>query len=112
MTVRITIHSLASISPVFLVNNYTFKINATQTMLEDVYSITGWYQGSPVPLSPYCLIVFEMGFYMHSVYATLYLDVVKKDHYVMLTHHILAYLLLLSSYATRVFSMGDMVKYL
>ncbi len=54
-----------------------------------------------IPFSPYCLMVLEMGFYLHSIYSTVYLDVLKKDHHAMLIHHGLAYFLILSAYAIR-----------
>ena len=43
----------------------------------------------------------EIGFYLHSVYATVYLETIRKDFFVMMLHHVLTIGLLLFSYAVR-----------
>ena len=47
------------------------------------------------------LYMFEMGFYLHSIYATVYLETIRKDFVVMMLHHLLTFGLLLFSYAIR-----------
>ena len=47
------------------------------------------------------LYFIECGFYLHSIYATLYMDTVRKDFMVMIIHHVLTMTLITFSYATR-----------
>lgn len=43
----------------------------------------------------------QMGFYLHCMYATVYLETIRKDFAVMMTHHVLTLGLLLFSYVIR-----------
>jgi hypothetical protein len=43
----------------------------------------------------------QCGFYLHSIYGTLYMDYKRKDFYAMLIHHVLTMTLIFVSYATR-----------
>jgi len=63
--------------------------------------IAGWYRGMVIPSSAYNLMVLEMGFYLHGIYSTMYLDVLKKDYYTLLLHHLLACVIIISAYAIR-----------
>ena len=54
-----------------------------------------------IPAGPYYFYLFETGFYIYSIFALLFMDVVRKDFAVMLVHHLLGYCLLVSSYAIR-----------
>ena len=47
------------------------------------------------------LYYVECGFYLHSIYATLYMDEKRKDFVVMLIHHVLTLTLIIVSYTTR-----------
>lgn len=47
------------------------------------------------------LYYVECGFYLHSIYATLYMDEKRKDFVVMLIHHVLTLVLITVSYSTR-----------
>lgn len=49
----------------------------------------------------YYLYMLELSFYVHSVYASLVLDVWRKDSLVMLFHHVLTITLIGFSYAAR-----------
>ena len=55
----------------------------------------------PVPQDIYMLYVVEAGFYFHSVYATLFMDLWRRDSVLMIAHHIVANLLILFSLAMR-----------
>ena len=59
--------------------------------------------GLPVPWDIYTLYMAQFGFYVHSVYGTLYMDHWRKDSYVMLFHHLLTTTLLAFSYIARYF---------
>ena len=47
------------------------------------------------------LYFIECGFYFHSVYATIFMDIKRKDFVVMLFHHFLTMVLIIVSFATR-----------
>lgn len=66
-----------------------------------VYLYLGWYKGMPVSQDIYMLYVVEAGFYFHSVYATLFMDLWRRDSVLMIAHHIVANLLILFSFAMR-----------
>ena len=66
-----------------------------------LYANAAWHPGMAIQPSIYWLYMLEMGFYLHSVYATIYIETIRKDFNVMLTHHFLAYALLWFSYVTR-----------
>lgn len=53
----------------------------------------------------------ECGFYLHSIYATIFMDAVRKDFYVMLLHHVVTLTLIVVSYATRYHKIGLMVLF-
>lgn len=55
------------------------------------------------------LYFIECGFYMHSLYATIYMDAWRKDFFVMILHHFLTMVLIIASYATRYHKIGILV---
>ena len=61
----------------------------------------GW--SSSVALEPglYWLYMTQIGFYLHCIYATLYMETIRRDFSVMMTHHVLTIGLLLFSYVIR-----------
>ena len=54
-----------------------------------------------VPLDIVAIYVIEFAFYLHSVYACIFMDRWRKDSIVMLFHHFLTMALIGFSYATR-----------
>ncbi len=60
-----------------------------------------WSSGMFVPFDIKLMYFVQCGFYLHSIYGTLYMDYKRKDFYVMLLHHVLTMILILVSYATR-----------
>lgn len=54
-----------------------------------------------VPRDIAAAYLLQSGFYGHSIYATLYMDTWRRDSAVMLLHHVVTLLLLVSSYAFR-----------
>jgi ceramide synthetase len=54
-----------------------------------------------VPFDIKLMYFVQCGFYLHSMYATLYMDYKRKDFYVMILHHVLTMTLIFVSYATR-----------
>ena len=60
-----------------------------------------WNPGMPVPMDITALYVVVFAFYLHSVYATLYVDRWRKDSVVMLFHHFLTMSLVGFSYGAR-----------
>ncbi|RMX59973.1 hypothetical protein pdam_00001078, partial [Pocillopora damicornis] len=77
----------------------------------EVKILLGWYKGMPVPQDIYMLYVVEAGFYFHSVYATLFMDLWRRDSVLMIAHHIVANLLILFSFAMRYHSIGLLVLF-
>ena len=47
------------------------------------------------------LYFVQCGFYLHSIYGTIYMDTKRKDFAAMMIHHILTVALIFLSYATR-----------
>jgi ceramide synthetase len=57
------------------------------------------------------LYFIECGFYMHSLYATIFMDAWRKDFFVMILHHFLTMALIIASYATR-FALAHFLIYI
>ena len=55
----------------------------------------------PVPQDIYTLYVVQAGYYIHALYAVLYMDVWRKDSVLMILHHIVTISLILFSFAVR-----------
>lgn len=70
-----------------------------------------WSIGMPVPDEIKWIYFVECGFYVHSVYGTLYMDEKRKDFLVMLVHHFLTLILIVFSYGTRYHKIGIMVLF-
>ncbi len=60
-----------------------------------------WKPRMEIPLDIVAIYVIEFAFYLHSVYACLFMDRWRKDSIVMLFHHFLTMALIGFSYATR-----------
>jgi ceramide synthetase len=54
-----------------------------------------------VPMDIKILYFVETGFYLHSIYATIYMDEKRKDFVIMLMHHIATIALLALSYGFK-----------
>lgn len=61
----------------------------------------GWEHDMKIDPGLHWLYMFEIGFYLHSLYATVYLETIRKDFMVLLLHHMLTIGLLLFSYVVR-----------
>lgn len=70
-----------------------------------------WHVGMAVPEEIKFIYFIQSGFYVHSVYATLYMDEKRKDFFVMLIHHFLTITLIVVSYATRYHKSGIMILF-
>ncbi|XP_046857899.1 ceramide synthase 1-like isoform X2 [Xenia sp. Carnegie-2017] len=73
---------------------------------------TEWFVGMPIPFDIYYLYCIQTSFYVHSVYATLFMDIWRKDSIAMLIHHFLTVFLLSFSYAVRYYKVGVLVLFL
>lgn len=69
----------------------------------------GWSVGMEVSNDIYCLYLVHFAFYLHSVYATIFMDPWRKDSIAMLVHHALTMSLLGFSYAVRYHRIGLLV---
>lgn len=70
-----------------------------------------WTLGMDVPNEIKLIYFVECGFYLHSIYATICMDAVRKDFFVMLLHHVITLTLIVVSYATRYHKVGLMVLF-
>lgn len=65
-----------------------------------------WHPGQPVEPGVYWLFVFEVGFYLHYLYAMAFLDKRQKDFAILLLHHVLTILLIIGCYSLRFHIIG------
>ena len=65
------------------------------------YEKLDWSPGMMIPFDIQLMYLIQCGFYLHSIYATIYMDYKRKDYYAMLIHHALTLALMLVSYGTR-----------
>ena len=65
------------------------------------FIIVDFTLGMAVPDGIYWLYMLQMGFYVHCVYASLYLETIRRDFLAMMFHHFLTLGLLSYSYAVR-----------
>ncbi|MFT7818746.1 ceramide synthase 1-like [Arapaima gigas] len=72
----------------------------------------GWKSGIPVPTDIAIAYLVQGSFYGHSIYATIYMDVWRKDSIVMLAHHVITLALITFSYAFRYHNIGILVLFL
>ncbi|CAF0790641.1 unnamed protein product [Adineta steineri] len=70
-----------------------------------------WAPGMNVPFDIEVMYFVQCGFYLHSIYGTLYMDYKRKDFYAMLLHHVLTMTLIFVSYATRYHKVGLLVLF-
>ncbi|XP_008578375.1 PREDICTED: ceramide synthase 1 isoform X3 [Galeopterus variegatus] len=71
-----------------------------------------WTPGMAVPRDIAAAYLLQGSFYSHSIYATLYMDTWRKDSVVMLIHHVVTLVLIVSSYAFRYHNVGILVFFL
>ncbi|XP_015987899.1 ceramide synthase 1 [Rousettus aegyptiacus] len=71
-----------------------------------------WTPGMEVPQDIAAAYLLQGSFYGHSIYATLYMDAWRKDSVVMLVHHVVTLVLIVSSYAFRYHNVGILVLFL
>ncbi|XP_060272173.1 ceramide synthase 1 isoform X2 [Ovis aries] len=74
--------------------------------------LSDWKTGMAVPRDIAVAYLLQGSFYGHSIYATLYLDAWRKDSVVMLVHHVVTLVLIVSSYAFRYHKVGILVLFL
>ncbi|XP_006822803.1 ceramide synthase 1-like [Saccoglossus kowalevskii] len=86
--------------------------NGKYTIFQDPASIfADWSNGMEVPLDIYIIYVYQCGFYVHSIYASIYVDVIRSDFYLVMAHHILTIMLLAFSYIVRYHKIGVLVLF-
>ena len=77
------------------------KFSISISIILTSHHFSDWSPGMHVPLDITALYVVVFAFYLHSVYATLYIDRWRKDSLVMLFHHFLTMSLVGFSYGAR-----------
>ena len=63
--------------------------------------VVGWNIGIEVPYDIYVLYAIQVGFYFHSIYGTVFMDIWRRDSVVMILHHVLTLCLLVFSISIR-----------
>lgn len=76
-------------------------VEALQVPDDTVRLSPDWTPGMAVPRDIAAAYLLQGSFYGHSIYATLYMDAWRKDSVVMLVHHVVTLVLIVSSYAFR-----------
>ncbi|KAG9328646.1 hypothetical protein JZ751_011625 [Albula glossodonta] len=72
----------------------------------------GWKSGMVVPADIAVAYLIQGSFYGHSIYASIYMDVWRRDSIVMVMHHIITLALITFSYAFRYHNVGVLVLFL
>jgi hypothetical protein len=67
--------------------------------LDNVWST--FEPGREVPTSIYWLYMVQIGFYVHCVYASIFIETIRKDFAVLMLHHFVTLCLLTFSYGSR-----------
>ncbi|GFY45362.1 ceramide synthase 1 [Trichonephila inaurata madagascariensis] len=70
-----------------------------------------WSLRESPPMDIYVMYMAQCGFYIHSLYATLFLDTWRKDSLVMMIHHVLTVTLISISYSLRYHNIGSLVLF-
>lgn len=94
---------------------WTWSAYITHEMdiLFDLYSHwESWYPKQPVQPTVYWLFTFEIGFYLHYMYAMMFLEQRRKDFAVLMTHHILTIILISCCYSVRFHLVGVLLIFI
>ena len=72
-------------------------------MIQNAYNslLLDWNLDITVPLDIYLVYLVQISFYVHSIYATLFLDKWRKDSVTLLLHHFVSIFLIFGSYVFR-----------
>lgn len=69
----------------------------------------GWYPGKPVSSDIQMVYIVQGSFYLHCMFATVFLDVWRKDSLMLCIHHVVTLALIALSYGARYTTTGVMV---
>lgn len=64
-------------------------------------SCIGYVLGLEIKLELYCLYILQIGFYLHCIYALVFIETIRKDFPVLMLHHFLTLGLLVYSLGVR-----------
>ncbi|KAL2097828.1 hypothetical protein ACEWY4_007035 [Coilia grayii] len=83
------------------------------TFFQDPNSVfLDWKSGMTIPNDITIAYLIQGSFYGHSIYASLYMDVWRRDSVVMVMHHVVTLVLITFSYAFRYHKIGVLVLFL
>ncbi|VDL75699.1 unnamed protein product [Nippostrongylus brasiliensis] len=90
------------------------RIADINSFIDPVTMWKGWEEGNSPPIHPAVLVIYgtQAAFYIHSIYATLYLDLWRKDSWLMFAHHFVALSMLLLSYVNNFTLCGALLLFL
>ncbi|PAA47465.1 hypothetical protein BOX15_Mlig024247g2 [Macrostomum lignano] len=101
---------LYSLYVVLLSGRYDFFHNPVDILRGIIFDEN--YLEKPLPSDIYWMYALQLGFYLHSVYATLFMDAWRKDSIMMLFHHGLTIFLLEFSLLMKYYKTGALVLFL
>ncbi|KAG5285536.1 hypothetical protein AALO_G00004490 [Alosa alosa] len=83
------------------------------TFFQDPSSVFhDWTSGMPIPIDITIAYLIQGSFYGHSIYASFYMDVWRRDSVIMVIHHVVTLVLITFSYAFRYHKIGVLVLFL
>ncbi|XP_048085376.1 ceramide synthase 1-like isoform X3 [Alosa alosa] len=77
-----------------------------------LYFVIDWTSGMPIPIDITIAYLIQGSFYGHSIYASFYMDVWRRDSVIMVIHHVVTLVLITFSYAFRYHKIGVLVLFL
>eukprot|EP00118_Oscarella_pearsei_P025192 m.307700 g.307700 ORF g.307700 m.307700 type:complete len:339 (+) comp42664_c0_seq1:43-1059(+) len=89
----------------YLVCKYDLFFNPLNCWIE-------WKPGVETPSDVYVVYMSQLGFYVHSFYATFFMDDIRKDFLIMVAHHILSIALIAFSMAVGYYHIGVLLVFL
>eukprot|EP00126_Sphaerothecum_destruens_P002058 Sdes_comp15499_c0_seq1m4432 len=91
---------------------YLLFCSGSHNYFTDHYSTwENWSPGMYIDPLLYWFYMLQLSFYIHSIYATLVLDEIRKDFFAMMLHHFVTIFLIFFSFCCRYHRVGLMVLY-
>ncbi|XP_042900601.1 ceramide synthase 1 [Parasteatoda tepidariorum] len=95
------------------VNCYILILSGDHEFFQKPSSVwTGWSLTESLPPKMYLFYMAQGGFYLHSIYATIFMDTWRKDSIIMIIHHASTLILIVFSFALRCHNIGCFVLFL
>ncbi|KAL7674791.1 hypothetical protein ACOME3_001066 [Neoechinorhynchus agilis] len=97
-----------------LIYFFLFKLDKGCTWNQNELIFEGWSVKTPTPLLPRLIYLIECGFYLHSLYAIIFMpkeetSSQQKDFYPMIIHHLVTVTLMVFSHILKFYKNGLLV---